>query len=412
MLDCTSSEISRLPRAQAFGVIVLLSVALGLAPATPAGAQELGPRYARGFDLRSVGNATLVTVYSSDTEDAEDTDGGPQDDESTGSESSDDESAQTRYLLVERGERVPDGYPDATVMRTPVRSVITLSSTYLSAFAELAVAEHIVGHDRRSWVYSEEIRSRMRNGDIAEVGSGGDLDLEKVLSLDPEVVFSYDAGTQAENPYPRVEDLDVPVVTTSEFREHEPLGRSEWLLFFSAFFDLEDTAREIFSSIEQRYLELRRVAKEGVETREDRPTVFLNVPWGSSWAMPKGDNYSAVFLDDAQSDYVFADRGGTGTLHLDFETVLSEAGEADFWINPGQWQSLEEGREQNRRFRLFDAFAEGRVYNNNARVAEDGGNDYFESGYLYADRILADLISIFHPDLLPDHDLYYYRQLQ
>jgi len=293
-----------------------------------------------------------------------------------------------------------------------VRSAVTLSSTYLPAFLELGVAKRIVGHDRRSWVYSEDIRTAMRKGDIAEVGSGGELDLEKVLALDPEVIFSYDAGTSAENPYPRLDDLDLPVVITSEFREHEPLGRSEWLLFFGAFFDLEEKAREIFSSIEERYLELRRMAERAVDGSEERPTVFLNVPWGSSWAMPKGDNYSAVFLDHAQADYVFADRSGTGTLHLDFETVLSEAGDADLWINTGQWRSLEDGRRQNRRFRLFEAFAEGRVYNNVARVAEGGGNDYFESGYLYADRVLADLISVFYPEVLPDHDLYYYRQLK
>jgi iron complex transport system substrate-binding protein len=52
------------------------------------------------------------------------------------------------------------------------------------------------------------------------------------------------------------------------------------------------------------------------------------------------------------------------------------------------------------------------VYNNDRRTVENGGNDYFESGYLYADRVLADLIAIFHPELMPDHELYYYRRLE
>ena len=39
-------------------------------------------------------------------------------------------------------------------------------------------------------------------------------------------------------------------------------------------------------------------------------------------------------------------------------------------------------------------------------------NDYWESGMTRPDRILKDVIKIFHPDLLPDHQLYYYKKLQ
>jgi iron complex transport system substrate-binding protein len=38
-------------------------------------------------------------------------------------------------------------------------------------------------------------------------------------------------------------------------------------------------------------------------------------------------------------------------------------------------------------------------------------NDYWESGIINPHVILADLINILHPELLPDHKLHYYRQL-
>ena len=44
-------------------------------------------------------------------------------------------------------------------------------------------------------------------------------------------------------------------------------------------------------------------------------------------------------------------------------------------------------------------------------VNANGGSDYFETGVTNPDLILADLVKIFHPDLLPDHELYFYRQL-
>ena len=390
----------RLPRA----VPALLGF-LALAAAAPeAGAQMPGPRHARGFTLEQVEEATLLTVgadRSGASRGGGDTGGGGSGGAGAGGIPS------TRYLLVPRGAPVPAVTGDPTIIRTPVRSVVTLSSTYLPALLALGVSDRIVGHDRRAWVYSPEIRQRMRSGRIAEVGSGGNLNTERLLALDPEIVLTYDAGTTAENPYPELADLDLTVVTTTEFREASPLGRSEWILFLAALFDREEEARSIFADIEQRYSSLRRRAA----ATDERPTVFLNAPWGSTWAMPEGDNYSAAFLADAGADYVFSERSGSGTLFLDFETVLATAGGAEYWLNPGQWQSLEDGLDADRRFRLFAAFREGRVYNNDARVAPAGGNDYFESGYLRADLVLADLISIFHPGVLPDHELYYYRRL-
>ena len=47
----------------------------------------------------------------------------------------------------------------------------------------------------------------------------------------------------------------------------------------------------------------------------------------------------------------------------------------------------------------------------NARQNSNGGSDYYEGGYANPDVILADLVKIFHPDLLPDHDLYFYKQI-
>ena len=38
-------------------------------------------------------------------------------------------------------------------------------------------------------------------------------------------------------------------------------------------------------------------------------------------------------------------------------------------------------------------------------------NDYWESGIINPHLILADLIAIFHPDVLSDHQLFYYKQI-
>jgi len=52
------------------------------------------------------------------------------------------------------------------------------------------------------------------------------------------------------------------------------------------------------------------------------------------------------------------------------------------------------------------------VFNSTKRVNPNGGNDIWERGINHPDEVLADLIKIFHPELLPDHEFIYYEKLK
>ena len=97
---------------------------------------------------------------------------------------------------------------------------------------------------------------------------------------------------------------------------------------------------------------------------------------------------------------------------MDLESVYSRAVEADLWINPGTAADLESIRAYDGRFTHLDVMSEGRVFNNNARMSPGGGNDYWESGTVRPDLILADLIKVIHPHHIPDHELFYYQKLK
>ena len=64
------------------------------------------------------------------------------------------------------------------------------------------------------------------------------------------------------------------------------------------------------------------------------------------------------------------------------------------------------------RYGELAAVERGAVFNNNAMVNEWGGNDYWETGVANPDLVLADLISIFHPELLPEHEPIWFHQLE
>jgi iron complex transport system substrate-binding protein len=136
------------------------------------------------------------------------------------------------------------------------------------------------------------------------------------------------------------------------------------------------------------------------------------MPFKGSWFVPAGESYMAQFLRDAGANYKWSDSKGTGSLALNFETVAPEALTADYWLNVGYVDTKADIAAKDQRFTSFNPFKTDRVYNNNKQVNDIGSNDYWESGAVKPQLVLADMIRILHPELLPDHSLMYYKQLK
>ena len=128
--------------------------------------------------------------------------------------------------------------------------------------------------------------------------------------------------------------------------------------------------------------------------------------------MAGGKSFAARLIEDAGADYLWSDNSSTQAIPLDLESVYLRAVDADVWINPGAAVSLEDIGRLDERFLDLRVVRQGQVFNNNLRTNAAGGNDYWESGTVRPDLVLADLIRVFHPDLMADHRLVYYRQLK
>jgi iron complex transport system substrate-binding protein len=199
------------------------------------------------------------------------------------------------------------------------------------------------------------------------------------------------------------------VVLVSDFMETTPLGRAEWIKFMALFFNREAAAEEHFADVAARYEEMAAL----VHGIEEKPTVLMGFENRGTWYLPGGQNYMARYVADAGGNYLWADDDSSGRIPLDFEAVYEQGGNADYWLNLSQfWTSLDDVLAGDERYANFAPFTAGTIYNHNARLNEGGGNDFNESGHANPDVILADLIKIFHPNLLPDHELIYYRHLK
>lgn len=314
-----------------------------------------------------------------------------------------------QYALVPKGAPLPELPPEATVIRTPVERVVIMATVYLGPIQALDLHDTLVGVAYYDFVNDPIARKRVDDGLAKRIGGGsGAVDIEAFLRLKPDLILASSTGNPNFDVSPQLARAKLPVVITAGYMERHPLARAEWIKPIGAFFEKEAEAERIFAQAAARYRELAALAAEATE----RPTVFSNAPYGGVWHVPGGQSYTAQALADAGARYLWADDPSAGGHPRDFEIVLQRGADADFWLHPSHYGSLAELRAADERFHSFAALRNGNVFNNTVRVNDHGGNDIWESGIVRPDAVLADLVKIFHPELLPGHEFVYYKQLK
>lgn len=317
-------------------------------------------------------------------------------------------SESIQYALVQCGAPKPEGFLEEQVIEVPAKSIITMSTSYLPALDELGLLDRLVGLDDTTYVSNPTVLKMAEDGKLASIGYGSGVNVEKVLELAPSLVMTYGSGAPDYDAHPVLLQAGQKVVINAEWMDTTPLGRAEWLKFVAVFFNKEAEAETIFAKTAQEYQELIALTA----SVSQRPTVFNGSAYQGTWYMPGGQSFAATFLRDAGADYLWSDEASTGSLPLSVEAVFEKAKDADFWLNVGYVGSLDDLKGMDSRYADFAAFQNGKVWNNDAKTSPTGGNDYYESAVLHPELVLADLISILHPDLLPNHQLVYYRQVK
>ncbi|HON18499.1 MAG TPA: ABC transporter substrate-binding protein [Salinivirgaceae bacterium] len=290
----------------------------------------------------------------------------------------------------------------------PIQRVAVMSTTHLAFIEAIESSESVVAVSDTRYVNSLKYLNRINQGEIANIGYETSLDFETLLSVRPDVCFMYGLSSSATQTAERLISLGIPVVFVSEFNEQKPLGKLEWLRFIACFYDKFSFADSLFQFRVKSYENALKLTK-GIELR---PTVLVGLPWKDVWNVPGNYTVTAEFIRDAGGEYIFQSLNQKINYNLSIEEVYSVAANAQFWINIGIATAKSDIVSTDYRLNLFRAYQDGRLFNNNKRINSFGGNDYMESGVLFPDSILLDLISILHPEKLPNYQTRYYQRLQ
>lgn len=299
---------------------------------------------------------------------------------------------------------------DATVLniKVPLNDLASLSTTHLGFIEALGLMDKLIAFSGTQYIYSDAIAQYVNDDKIKEVGVEGGLDMELLVSLQPDIIMSYQTGDESYDHFEKMKSMQLKPVVNNEYLELTPLGQAEWIKFIAAFFNLEAEATLLFDSIANNYNQIKLKASRVTS----KPTVFTGLAYKNEWTVPGGKSFAANFLNDAGATYIWNKNDKTGNFGLSFEEIFTSAQHATYWLNVGAATSLAEVIKLDNRNGYFAPFKYKKIYNNYARVNAMGGNDYWESAVVYPDRVLSDLVKIFHPELNLGADYYYYIHLQ
>jgi len=319
------------------------------------------------------------------------------------------------YVLAQCGAPAPPpaDFPDgAQFIQVPAGDLITLSTTQLPVLSQLGLLRHLVGVDSGVYVSTPAVVQMIASGEIAEVGYGAEVNIELILELEPQLVLSY-GFNPATDAHPVLLEAGIFTALDASWRELSPLGRAEWLKFIALFYNLEERANALYADIVAQYEAVRE--KAAAVAADDRPSVLINsfLGYADAWFIPGADTYLSRLIRDAGGELLLAEEGSASSRGLSFEVVYESGLEADIWlIETFGVYSRENLLALDSRFGDFSAFQSGAVWNNNCDENANGGNNIYEWGVTNPHLVLADLVAIFHPERMPNHDFSFYQRLK
>lgn len=318
------------------------------------------------------------------------------------------EGVDYKYLIVDKSKKISEQLKNYNIIRTPIERVICLSTTHIAFIDLIEKTNTIVGISGQDYVNNDKVRKAISEKKVFDVGYDSNLNYELIVSLNPDLVITYGVGGQVSSYNQRLNDLGIKTIIIAEYLETDPLGKLEWIKLIASFFNEEKLANSYFEKVKKEYNQLVEFTK-GVNTK---PKVLFGLPWKDVWYVPGGKSFLAKMVEDAGGEYIWKENQMRESLPFDIESIFNIASDADVWLNTGTVNNKQDILKLDERFMDFTPFQKAKIYNNNLQINEFGGINYWESGLVQPQIVLKDMIKIIHPELLPDHELVYYKIIE
>lgn len=344
-------------------------------------ADSMNIKYAKGFKVTSSENYKLVDI----------------------TDPSGESDMHYKYALINRGSN-KEGIPtDYQIIEIPVRRVICMTTLQLSNFIKLNALDKVVGITSTRFLFNEQMNRQLKEGKTSKIGIEGEFDNEAILALNPDIIL---VSPFKKGGYDPIRNLDIPLISFLGYKESSSLGQAEWIKFIAMLLGIEEQANKQFDDIENKYNKLKVLSASVSE----RPTVLSGELHSGNWYVVGGNSYLAQLFRDAGADYFMKNDNESGGFYIDFETVYSQGANTDYWrmVNSHDGTFTYDALKQSdARYADFKAFKDKKLIYCNLRE-----KPFYENTPVEPEVVLADLIKIFHPSLLPEYVPVYYELLK
>lgn len=308
------------------------------------------------------------------------------------------------YVLVDRDKAVPDNLPEGELIRTPLQRSVFYTTMHTSLMAELGAADVVRGICNPEYVSDSVYRQKLDSGKIVDCGDGPNPDIEKIIDLSPDAIIL--SPFENSGSYGKLGTIGIPIIECADYMETGALERAEWIRFYGRLVGKGDAADSLFSTIENDYNSMKKLAA-GVRKR---PTVVDGNKFGSTWYVAGANSTVGGMIRDAGGDYVFSDEKSTGSVPYSPEKVFDRAQNAEIWMMKyGQESPMTRAQlaQDWNNYSEMQAFKTRNIY-----VCNLSGTVFYEETPFHPNLLLRDYIKIFHPEILKDYQLRYYKRIE
>ena len=296
----------------------------------------------------------------------------------------------------------------AALVEVPVGSFASNEDGSIARASHLGYVDRVAGM-AGGGIYDSVLRQKWEDGQLISVGESfhGPPNFEILVADEPGAVFLFTSSLDHTEALDQGRSLGLATVPIVGWGEPTILGQAEWIKHTALFLNAEAEAETYFDEVASRYLEL----KDRVASQPDRPVTIWGGPLsqGGRWWIEAG-SWMAQALADAGGLNPFTPDSGETSISLSTEAVLESATNAEFWLT--EHVALETLGAAGP-LETIPAFREGRVYHIHKRaVPENDAYDWYETALVRPDVVLQDLVSVLHPELLPDHELFFLQNIR
>ncbi|MCL2136201.1 MAG: ABC transporter substrate-binding protein [Coriobacteriia bacterium] len=304
-------------------------------------------------------------------------------------------------LLVPNDVPIPNGYGDKILVRTPIEHAFFSSTTHVGLMGSLDVDSlydsiAAVSTEESSWT-TPQVLERFANGQIKYI-AGGTIDVpdaEIVLGLGLDIYFSIAyPGLGRLSQY---EEVGITYAAVGEWMEKSNPAYMEWIKFFAAFYNLDELADQVFEAKMQRMAELSALVQDIPD--DQRPVVAYVQVYNGSVHTQSSDSTTAKEIYNAGANYYLEDLGGEGNPQISMEEFFDKARDADILVYYGL---IDYTPDKAALLEVDPLFGELKSFQNDQVYIF--ASDYYMNSAA-KDTLFEDMMTIFHPDLMPDHEL-------